>query len=293
MSNVATYDGWRIDPTAGKTRRMVDEHADPGPDEDFGTNVLKSLSEVFLTPEIERRGGPEVVGPIRKAVVLLEPGVPARVLLNEQADVAASVRVTRAVEAGEELYDDDVDHVQDVRPLDVPEDAGWVALVALPDGNVVVGFDFRRNRGRGRQLLALAQEYCSVSHSAAAAGRSGPCLDLAHTAAELAVTAMMYLTDDDPLSGPANERHRRRTRWLRGFTSHGNAPTELHLAMARLSEVRPAARYGSPPLDIADDERDALVDAVARLVDHAAARVGEPLPPLPDPAALLRPRGPG
>jgi len=186
-------------------------------EEDFNGAVLRNIYEVFLEPEVVARGGRDVVGPIRKTVVLLEPGAGVRVLLNDEANVVASVRVTRAVGAGEEISETDFDLVQDVRPASVPEDAGWVTLAVLPSGNQVAAFDFRRNRGKGRALLALAEDYLYSAQETGRAGRAGPCLDLAHTCAELAVTAMMYLTDDEPL-GSARSRHSRRLGWLRDFT---------------------------------------------------------------------------
>ncbi len=258
--------------------------ADEGPvgDEDFNGAVLRNIYEVFLEPEVAARGGREVVGPIRKGVVLLEPGAGVRVLLNDEAEVVATVRATRAIAAGEEIREADFDLVQDLRPETVPEDAGWVALAVLPSGHQIVAFDFRRNRGKGRALLALAEDYLVSAQEAAYAGRSGPCLDLAHTCAELAVTAMMYLTDDEPL-GSARSRHSRRLGWLRDFTRLGNAPVALHRAMSRLADVRLAARYGDPPLSLRGDEPDALLDAVAELVTHAQERVGPPHAPDPSP----------
>jgi hypothetical protein len=108
--------------------------ADEGPvgDEDFNGAVLRNIYEVFLEPEVAARGGREVVGPIRKGVVLLEPGAGVRVLLNDEAEVVATVRATRAIAAGEEIREADFDLVQDLRPETVPEDAGWVALAVLP-----------------------------------------------------------------------------------------------------------------------------------------------------------------
>lgn len=242
-------------------------------DQEFTATALRSIYEVFLEPEVEARGGRDAVGPIRKAVVLLEPGAAVRVLLNEEAEVVATIRATRAIAAGEEIREADFDLVQDLRPETVPEDAGWVALAVLPSGDRMLAFDFRRNRGKGRALLALAEDYLASARDAAASGRPGPCLDLAHTCAELAVTAMMYLTDDEPL-GAARSRHSRRLGWLRDFTRLGNAPVALHQAMARLAGVRSSARYGDRPLALLEGEPDTLLAAVAELVAHAQGRVG-------------------
>lgn len=243
--------------------------------DEFDATVLRNIYEVFLAPEIEARGGPEAVGPIRRAVVLLEPASAVRVLLNDEADVVATVRATRAIAAGEEVAEEDFDSIESIRPRFVPHDAGWVVLTVLPSGKQVAAFDFRRNRGRGRALLTLAREYLDSAIEAERAGRPGPCLDLAHTAAELAVTAMMYLTDDEPL-GAARSRHSRRLAWLGDFTRLGNAPSLLHAALTRLANVRSSARYGEPPLRLTEGEPASLVAAVKDLVGHATDRVGPP-----------------
>lgn len=125
--------------------------ADEGPvgDEDFNGAVLRNIYEVFLEPEVAARGGREVVGPIRKGVVLLEPGAGVRVLLNDEAEVVAIVRATRAIAAGEEIREADFDLVQDLRPETVPEDAGWVALAVLPSGHQIVAFRLQAQPRQG------------------------------------------------------------------------------------------------------------------------------------------------
>jgi hypothetical protein len=256
-------------------------HDEPPEDDDFDAAVIRNIYEVFLVPEIEARGGPQVVGPVHKAVVLLDPANGVTVLLNDDAEVVVSVRATRPIEAGEEITQDDFDSVEDVRPATVPDDAGWVALAVMPDGTHVAGFDFRRNRGKGRALLALADDYLATAKGALAAGRSGPSIDSAHTAAELAVTTLMYLTDDEPVKRARN-RHSRRLSWLRDFTRLGNAPSPLHAAMIRLTNLRSAARYGEPTLDLREGEPGSLIAAVEELVDHARSRVGPPHPRLGD-----------
>lgn len=257
----------------------MSETSDATREDEFAQNVISNIFEVFITPEIARRGGPEAVGSLRAAVVLLAPGADTEILLNEEADVIATVRATRDIQAGEEVTTSDFDLIQEVRPAQVHDDAGWIALAHAPEQGWIAAFDFRRNRGRGRRLLALADDYLATAKEAAAAERSGPCLDLAHTSAELAVTAMMYLFEDQPL-GAKRGRHGRREHWLRDFARHGNVESHLHSAMATLGRLRSAARYGDPELRVTDEERATLLTAVQDLVEHARERVGEPLTPI-------------
>ena len=227
-------------------------------------------------PEIERRGGVEKVGPIRKALAILAPGEPNEVRFNEEADLVASVIAARAIEKGEAVHDVDFSDVSDLRPVEVPKDAAWVAMVVLPNGSPMLAFDFRRNRGRGKRLLNLALEYVDTSAGALKNTRFGPALESAHAAAELAVTAMMYLSDDNPFKGRRNA-HSRRKGWLNQFTRLDNAPRDFHATLVKLGDLRGSARYGDPQLDVTSEEVAALIESVRGIIEHARARVGEPL----------------
>jgi hypothetical protein len=61
--------------------------------------VLESMEEVFWDPEIERRGGAEVTGPIVKALGILRPGQPVEVRLDEEVDLIAKARPNTAASA--------------------------------------------------------------------------------------------------------------------------------------------------------------------------------------------------
>lgn len=256
------------------------EHTAKSPDDEFAANVLRSYDELFWQPEIQRRGGPEVTGPIRKALAILPPGQPVQVLLNDEAELVASFTATRDIKAGEPVMLEDCADIHDLQPAGVDEDSGWAAVLVLPDGRAMAAFDFRRNRGRGRRLLDLAEQYFATARLAGRHGHHGPALESAHAAAELSVTAMMYLSDDEPIKGK-RARHNKRATWLNSFTKHGNAPRALHEALTRLAGIRSAARYGDPALVVTVDDFDNLLSAVGELLAHARSRVGEPLPEVP------------
>ncbi len=81
---------------------------------------------------------------------MLRPGQPVEILLNDEAELVASIRSNRDIGYGELVLLADVDEISELRPADVDEEAGWVAFVSLPGGRHLIAFDFRRNRGRGR-----------------------------------------------------------------------------------------------------------------------------------------------
>jgi hypothetical protein len=248
---------------------------------EFAQNAFQSMFDVFWNPEIERRGGLEATGPLRKALAIMRTGRPVEVLLNDEADLVASASTTRPIERGDPIDADDIGEVSDLRPLRIDEDAGWIAFVVLPNGRGMLAFDFRRNRGRGRRLLQIASEYLDVARHACSVGRERPAIEAAHACAELVVTSIMYLTDEAPVSR-ARSPHGKRRHWLNMHTHLGNAPVRFHQTLARLGELRPWARYGEERRGPISGEVGALVDVLSEMIEHAAMQVGDPLPEIDD-----------
>lgn len=69
----------------------------------FSQQVLTTFQEMFWDPEIERRGGLDVTGPIFGAIAILHPGMPVEVRLNEECEVVARARPGYVVSSGESV----------------------------------------------------------------------------------------------------------------------------------------------------------------------------------------------
>lgn len=251
-----------------------EELPDQGPSDEFGSNALQNLWDIFWNPELERRGGVQVTGSIHRALVVLGQGSAPEVRFNDEFELGAKARVNSPVQPGDALTADNVDQLEKIEPIGVDPNAGWATFVLMPDGTAYMSFDFRRNRQTANELLDLADQYFDSAKSALDRGHLGPTIDALHTTAELAVTAMMYLSDDDPLAGNRN-RHGKRIGWLNDFTRHGNAPRDFHSALKELFDLRPAARYGSPALARSEDATAGFLQTVSELVLHARRRVGD------------------
>lgn len=247
--------------------------------EDFGSRVAASLMEIFWSPEIDRRGGAEAVGVLRKALAISPPGEPVRVYLNDEAKLVGQAVPRRAIAAGEPVTLEDISHIVDLYPFDVDEDAGWACLVVLPDGNQMVAFDFRRNRGRARGRLARADEFLASAEESETAGRVGPAIDSAHAAAELVVSALAMMLESEE-GGSGRNSHGRRQGWLAHWTQLGNAPSAFSKALGRLGQLRGRARYADAPLDVDSEEVRHLIKTVGAMVRHARERVGEHKSPI-------------
>lgn len=263
-----------------ETRDEAAADAPTSESDEFASRVIDQIYDLFIFPELQRRGIPPERSAVAKALVTLAPNMPTVVQLNDEAVLAFSAASTRAIDAGEEITLADIDPttITGLRPHAIDPDAGWVAIAEFPGIGVVVAFDFTRNRGRARRMLDKAASFCAAAEESVASERICPALDLAFSATELAVSAMMsLLVDEEPR---VRSRHGRRTAWFAQWTRLGNSPREFHLLLSRLAELRPAARYGDgDPLPL--EEVRSLLTEVRDLLDHARDRVGDALPELP------------
>lgn len=258
------------------------EPRQPTVDADFSNRVIQEIFDIFIGPELVRRGNPNRAE-VRKALVLLPADGPPQVLLNDEAALAGTARATRPIAAGETITVDDVDDITELRPTQDPGDSGWVAFIAMPNGRLVAAFDFRRNKDRARRLLALAEQYYATAKDAVDRNRVPVAIDALHASAELAVTALMNLTmEHDTKVRRRSGLHSARTGWLNQYSRLGNLPADHSYAMRRLGNLRPAARYGEAPLSLKEGELPRLLQTVQDLLEAARGRVGDALPPLPD-----------
>jgi HEPN domain-containing protein len=204
------------------------------------------------------------------------------VRLNDEVQLVGEGRATRQIEAGEAITVEDISEITNLWPAQDPGNHGWVALNRLPNGEVVLAFDFRRNKEKARNLVGLAEQFFASATEAVEKDRVPVAIDAIHTTAELAVTALMYLTMEQPGSkGRRSGLHAARTNWLDTYSKLGNLPEDHSYALRRLSNLRPSARYGNPPLQLKEGELLKLVQSVKELLDVARDRVGPAVPPMP------------
>lgn len=271
-----------------QTNREHWDVSSPSEDE-FAERVLESLKEVFWDPEVERRGGTGVTGPIVKALAILRPGEPVEVRLNSEVELVARARVNASVSRGDAVTAENVDDIEALEPLDVDPNAGWVAYALLPDGRPFAAFDFVRNRGRSMQLLALAREYLSTAKVAKESRLLGPVIENLMAAAELAITAQIYSFQTDvPERRGRRNAHSARLHWTRVQVGLENTVPTAHMTLQKLNTLRGACRYGEGELP-GQDVAQTLFDSVCALVEDATTRVGQPLRTQdPDFAATIR-----
>ncbi len=219
-----------LDPTA--------EAADETPSTAMVT--IEHMFEIWIEPELTRRGVTPADLQVRKALVVLKRDQPPVVLINAEFQLGVTVRATRDIAEGEDIYASDFDEVHSIKPVDIDDDAGWITFFAVPDGRLYLAFDFRYELGRSRGVLARADEFIASATDDLSSDRSGPAIDNALAAAELAVMVQMrtHVAPDDP-----KNRHGSRYSWFEGWARLGNAQKEHARAIRRLEQLRGRARY--------------------------------------------------
>lgn len=232
---------------------------------DAGEVLVDQVFRLWVNPAIAERGLDLTRADVVKALVVFPPHDRPAVLINDDVLLHAQVRVGRPVEAGEPITVDDIADVADLAPAEIDPNAGWIALARI--GNeLIVSFDFRRNRGTATTLLARAREFCAAALASLDTGYLGPAIENGFAAAELAVKAQMYLMDDSPTTV-----HHRRVAWWEQWVVLGNAAPNLGPLLDRLYSERGAARYGDTAITMsADDVRLALAN-VSEIIEPAGA----------------------
>ena len=237
------------------------------PPEAFST-LYDQMLDLWIRPELERRGQPGTEHNIRQALVQLIPGRQPRIELDEEAEFIAQVEAARPIEKGDPVTTADITRIHSIAPGSLDPNAGWIGFTTVGDQRWLM-FDFRRNRETARVELRRAKEFLAIARLSL--GSSIPvALENAFAAAELAVTAEMHLMHDRP-----TKVHPEKRRWYKQWSELGNAPEAGSRALAELGKHRSRARYATGPVQIDAQRVAELVEAVEDLVDHVEQAVGD------------------
>lgn len=225
---------------------------------EFEHNVMRNIFELFVVPEVQRRG------------LSIDPYGVDRFLVELPADGGQEVWL--GDEAPLKIFIKDEDSVQYLDGIEPGEgavhpDSGWACYFQV-EGARILRFDFRRNREKAQGLLTKAESFLRLGKSAGKDSLDAA-IDLLHSAAELSVQAMMLLQSDvDP-------NHGRRREWLRRWAELENSPSSHAQVLDNLAALRKPARYGpdTPPLKPGRLER--IVATVQEMIDTAGEYVGD------------------
>lgn len=233
----------------------------------FGQNLLEQMFELWIEPELARRGLDLNRGDIRKVVVELDPNAIGPIVkINEEAAVVAQVRATRAIAEGEEVTEADFDQVANLQPADLGANSGWICF-AVVKGSPIVAFDFRYNRARAQRLIERARQFLASARRDAQLAPAVAC-DNAFSSAELAIQAQMLLQQQ------VTKQHWKRQEWIDQWTLHQNAPSTHSAALRELHSYRAAGRYADHELMLPAGRLGELLEVAQEMIDTAADTIG-------------------
>jgi hypothetical protein len=238
--------------------------ATAGTDE-FTSTLIDHVFDLWVSPEIQRRGLTFNRAGIRKVLVELEPGKAPRVLLNEEAELIAAFVPRRDIAEGADVTLGDIEHLTDLRPASIEPNSGWVVFARLGIREAIV-FDFRYNRDRASHILTRAREFLSIAKTASETSPS-VAVDLAFSGAELAVQSEMMSLQSH------RNNHQERAKWLAGWARNDNAPREHADLLWYLADLRGSARYGEGELRLRPARLPHVIRTVEEMIGSAAQRI--------------------
>lgn len=230
-----------------------------------GPNLIDQIFDLWVQPELGRRGQMHM-SDVQKALIVMPPDGAVTTLLNDEVRFEATARVTRAVEAGEPLYERDISEISDLRPLGIDPNAGWVGF-SLFKGTYLVAFDLRRNKESASRKLSVARTYFDLATTALERGYLEACTENLFCAAELAVKAELVLHFDEMKS------HIETKRWYKGWAELGNVPEDFSRALATLVKHRRSARYVEGHLKLDAGHLKDIAQLVERMLGRATEQI--------------------
>ncbi|MFD9678707.1 MULTISPECIES: HEPN domain-containing protein [Rhodococcus] len=238
---------------------VSDEHS-----AQFDTIVISNMFEIFVAPEVRRRGLSIAPRSVDQFLAELPSGDRSvEVRLGDEARMA--VTLAKA--------EDGLQYLDRIEPMEgeVHSDSGWVCYFRAENGAGILGFDFRRNLEQARKLLTKAEGFLAVAVSSGNDTLS-PAIDLLYSSAELTVQALMLLQSD------TNQSHKHRREWLRRWTAAQNSPADHAQVLDNLASLRAPARYEPNEPKLKPGRFQRIVSTVQEMIDVAHGYAGNRSP---------------
>jgi hypothetical protein len=223
------------------------------PDDVVGPErTLRQMFNLFFTPEIERRKAAGLLAEpfsLSKAQVMFLEGRPNEVRLNDEVKISLIVKLPRAVQKGDAIDGAEIEHIEGFELDSADRDAGHFTTV-LMNGNWLLLFAFRRNKGKASILVKRAEEFCATAEHALSQNYFGPYVDNLFSACELLAKARL-ITAAAESSGIKGHGaiHSGINRWGK----LGNVDGKFVATFNKLSNARASARYRGDDMSTAFD----------------------------------------
>ena len=244
---------------------MTDDPTTPPPrSPDFGDAVMRHALDLWILPEMRRRGLGDAV-PIQAQILFGADGPPL-VRLGEEVRGDLQVTMRQPPPPGTE-----VNVTSDPESLDAlrlyPEDAdqGHITIFLHRDKYRLI-FDLRRNGGHARDLLGLAEKFLQTAEFATSQGLIGPLIDTLYSCCELLAKARIVRYPGES----KKQYHDGIEKKFRAGLAWSNPPDDFARLFDEVNTKRLPARYDACSKVRLDDAKSAL-EIARREVDTAKA----------------------
>jgi len=245
--------------------------------DDLGAkNLFDRLMEIYILPELRKRGLPENFD-LRAAQIIFPPDRrPLKVRVNDEVKAIAKVRLKKGVtkQKNEQVYEHEVENLHKISLTDRDDpDCAHVTLIRI--GNEWnIEFDFRFNKNLAQHHIKSAKEFYEAAQFSYQKKYWSAFIDNLFSACELAAKATLLIFPD-----PRYPKFRKkathdliRLRYTKFFDSKW-VPPEHKTTFNKLSVLRGPARYLKSPFEIVDEEARELLRNVREIIENSEKRV--------------------
>jgi uncharacterized protein (UPF0332 family) len=238
--------------------------------EEFGQRLLNNLLETWILPAIrERQEKGELPKPLglKAAQIIFRPeGGKPEIRVNSEVKGKAIARLSKAVQAGDPLGQDQIDDIEAFELDDGERNFGHATLLLIKQ-RWLISFDFIYNKASSQNHIGAAKEFLHAAESSLEKGYLRACLDNLHSASELAAKAYLLGTPDHSLVKAKSHDvvHKK----INAQRKIGNVKNEHVEVFNKLSALRSSARYLNGELKVGKSEVESMLSEIRDFVEDA------------------------
>jgi len=232
--------------------------------------------ELFILPEITRRKNsgilPDNFVLSQAQVLLLGDGTPAKVRLNEEAEIVAEAKLKEGIakQPGDPILPDEIETLGGLRlPDDKEPDFAHISFVNYR-GRWLMSFDFRYNKRLARKHLDAARQFYDSARYSYKKGLLSPFIDNLFNCVELLAKAELLLMQNYLKKKTSHDDIK--IKYTR-FVDIGNAKPDFKATLNKLSGRRIPARYLKGNFRVSEQEAEKYLAVAKDMLDYIDSRL--------------------
>ncbi len=236
-------------------------------DEEIGNRVLQQAMNIWILPEIEKRkkeGWLKENFVLKRAIIIFNPRGITRIRFNEKVDLIAEAKINRTINAGEIVYERDIEKINKIIPKNLPKDCGWLVIIFI-NQRVIVAFNFLYNLDKIQEFLKASKEFYESAIDNLDKNRLRPFFEECWAVAEL-LSACNFLS-----LGQEYDSHHVNIKKMKNWVDLGNVEIKFSEILQRLNRSRKIARYLHPG-NLKKENPKGIIEILKEMVDFTEER---------------------